>query len=58
MASDIVSGCASDEQTAFDNLPESFQWTEDGERMEEVAADLEEAADLIMQSMEIVSNSM
>ena len=36
-----------EEQEAFDNLPESIQYSERGERMEEYISSLEEALDYI-----------
>lgn len=46
-ALDIISAVKDEEQEAFDNLPESFQDGEQGARMEEIIADLEECADLV-----------
>lgn len=57
-ASDLVLDCASEEQMAHDNLPETLQWTEVGDRMEEVATNLQEASDLISESIELVSGSL
>lgn len=36
-----------EEQEAFDNLPESIQYSERGERMEEYISSLEEALDYV-----------
>lgn len=54
-ASTIVEMSAGDEQSAHDNLPDELQWTERGERMEEVASELQEAVELIDQAVEIIN---
>lgn len=41
-----------EEQEAFDNLPESIQYSERGERMEEYISDLEEALDNVGYAVE------
>lgn len=46
-AKEIIECCAGDERDAFDNLPESIQYAETGERMEENADSLDEAADSV-----------
>lgn len=57
-ASSIVQDCASDEQEAHDNLPETIQWTERGERMEEAISAMEEAVQLIDEASQLVSEAM
>ena len=42
-AKDILEEVKDEEQDAFDNLPESFQYGERGEQMEEYISDIEEA---------------
>jgi len=54
-ASAIVEMSADEEQSAHDNLPDELQWTERGERMEEVASELQEAVELIDQAVEIIN---
>lgn len=39
----IVDGVRNDEQDAFDNMPESLQYSERGEQMEEYIDNLDEA---------------
>lgn len=41
-----------EEQEAFDNLPESIQYSERGERMEEYISSLEEALDYVDYAVE------
>lgn len=41
-----------EEQEAFDNLPESIQYSERGERMEEYISSLEEALDYVGYAVE------
>ena len=41
-----------EEQEAFDNLPESIQYSERGERMEEYISNLEEALDNVGYAVE------
>lgn len=41
-----------EEQEAFDNLPESIQYSERGERMEEYISSLEEALDNVGYAVE------
>ena len=54
-ASSIVEDVSMEEQFAHDNLPEQIQWTERGEKMEEVISNLEEAVSLIDEATQIVS---
>lgn len=42
-AMSIVDGVRNDEQDAFDNMPESLQYSERGEQMEEYIDNLDEA---------------
>lgn len=44
-ARDIIESCKDEEQEAFDNLPESIQYGEQGERMEGFIDILENAID-------------
>jgi hypothetical protein len=44
LAKEIVEECLTEEQQAFDNMPESFQNSESGEAAESVIACLENAA--------------
>lgn len=44
-AKDILDEVKYEEQEAFDNLPENFQYGERGEQMEEYISDIEEAFD-------------
>lgn len=46
-AMNIVSDCAEEERECYDNLPESLQYAETGERMSEAADNLEEIPDSI-----------
>ena len=46
-AMNIVSECAEEERVCYDNLPESLQYAEAGERMSENADSLEEVPDSI-----------
>ena len=46
-AMNIVSECAEEERERYDNLPESLQYAEAGERMSEAADGLEEIPDSI-----------
>lgn len=43
----IIEECTEEEQEAFDNLPESIQYGQQGERMEEILDILNEAQDSI-----------
>lgn len=56
-ARDIVQECGEEEREAHDSLPESLQWNERGERMEEAASKMEEAVSLIDDAIELVSDS-
>ena len=55
-ASDIVQDCSMEEQEAYDNLPEVFQWNERGERMQEAVSTMEEAVSLIDEATRLVSS--
>lgn len=44
-----------EEQDAFDNLPESFQYSERGEQMEEYISDIEEAFDNLEEAEGLIS---
>lgn len=57
-ASGIVMDASLGEQMAYDNLPEEFQWSERGERMEAVASDLEEAGSLINEAIQIITSTL
>lgn len=46
-AMSIVEDARNDEQDAFDNMPESLQYSERGEQMEENISYLEDATDQI-----------
>lgn len=51
-ALDIVSAAMDEEQEAFDNLPESFQDGEKGQRMEEIISNLDECVGFIEDAIE------
>lgn len=51
-ALEIVSECLSDEQNAFDNMPESFQEGERGDTMQENITNLEDAENALQEIME------
>jgi len=55
-ASSIVEDVSMEEQLAHDNLPEQLQWTEKGEKMEEVISNLEEAVSLIDEATQIIND--
>ena len=44
-----------EEQEAFDNLPENFQYGERGEQMEEYISDIEEAFDNLEEAEGLIS---
>lgn len=46
-ARDIISDVAGEEREGFDNLSEGFQASERGQRMDEVASELEDKVDSI-----------
>ena len=43
-AKSLIDGAAEEERDAYDNLPEGLQEAERGQRMDEVATELEEAS--------------
>lgn len=43
----IIEECADEEQEAFDNLPESIQYGEQGEKMEEMISNMIDAYETI-----------
>lgn len=47
-----------EEQDAFDNLPESIQYSERGEKMEEAISQLDEAYDAIDTAVEAISEAI
>lgn len=51
-AVDLVTQAQEEEQESFDNYPENLQASEKGEAMEMNAADLEEAADILLTVLE------
>lgn len=51
-AMDIISCAGEEEREAYDNLPESLQYTERGETLEENADTLDEAVDSIYDLMD------
>ena len=55
-ASGIVEDVTMEEQLAHDSLPEQLQWTERGEKMEEVISNLEEAVSLIDEATKIIND--
>ena len=56
-ARDIVDECAQDEQQAFDSLPEVFQFTERGDKMQEAVSVMEEAVGLIDEAVTLVEQA-
>lgn len=54
-AKGILETARDDEQDYFDNMPESFQQGEKGQRAEEVIGNLEEANDALD---EVIANSL
>ena len=56
-ASDIVQDCSMEEQEAYDNLPEVFQWNERGEKMQEAVSVMEEAVGLIDEAVGLVGQA-
>lgn len=56
-ASDIVQDCSMEEQEAFDNLPEVFQWNERGDKMQEAVSVMEEAVSLIDEAVGLVGQA-
>ena len=57
-ASSIVMDAGIAEQMAHDNLPDTLQYNDRGERMEEVACNLEEAGGLIDEAIPLIENSL
>ena len=55
-AAQIIYEAQTDEQDSFDNLPEGLQASERGERMEEIASSLEEAATQIDDIIETLND--
>ena len=53
-AQGIIEEVKDEEQEAHDNLPESFQYGEKGEQMEECIEQLEEAYDQCDEIMQII----
>ena len=51
----IVSECAEEERECYDNLPESLQYAEVGERMSENAGSLEEIPDSIQEIIDQIT---
>jgi ABC-type transporter Mla subunit MlaD len=47
---DEIDGLAADEQSAFDNLPESFQFSEKGDNISAAVDALQEVSDDLQQS--------
>ena len=54
----IVQDVSLEEQLAHDNLPDVFQYGEQGERMEEVVSNLQEAESLIQEATQLVGESV
>lgn len=54
-AKDILEEVKGEEQDAFDNLPENFQYGERGEQMEEYISDIEEAFDNLEEAEGLIS---
>ena len=52
--SDIINEVLSEEQDSFDNLPESFQYSERGEKMEDNISDMENAVSNIDDIIELL----
>lgn len=52
---EILEDVKEEEQNAFDNMPESFQFGERGEQMEEYISDIEEALDDLESSEILIS---
>jgi tRNA A-37 threonylcarbamoyl transferase component Bud32 len=49
---------ASDEQEAFDNLPESFQYAENGSKMEECISAIEDAVSYIDDANDFIEQAI
>lgn len=56
-ASALVEQCATEEQTAYDALPEPIQWTERGEKMQSAVESMEEAVSLIDEATRLVDEA-
>ena len=56
-ASNLVEQCATEEQMAYDALPEAIQWTERGEKMQEAVDAMEEAVNLIDDATKLVDEA-
>ena len=54
-AKDILDEVRDEEQEAFDNLPESFQYSERGEQMKQYIDSLEEAYSTLEDSEYVIS---
>lgn len=57
-ASSLVMDAGIAEQMAHDNLPDTLQYNERGERMEEVASTLEEAGGLIDEAIPLIQQTL
>lgn len=56
VASNLVIDVSCEEQLAHDNLPDVFQYGDQGEKMETAIADLEEAGGLIEDAIQLVNS--
>lgn len=57
-ARDIVQDCGMEEREAYENLPETIQWSERGERMEEIADSLDEAVGIIEEAIDLTNGAV
>ena len=57
LAAGLVMDVSMEEQMAHDNLPEQFQYNEQGEKMDEAIANLEEAGGLIDEASQLISSA-
>lgn len=55
---DSVEILQDEEQTAFDNLPESMQESERGEAMQDAADNMSDAMDLLDEAIEALESAM
>ena len=58
LAESHVSGCMDDEQSALDNLPESFQDSDRGAAFEDNIDRLNDAIDLIDQARDLIEETI
>lgn len=56
-AQSIIQFCIDEEQEYFDNMPESFQDGEKGNRAEEVISDLDQATEELTGTIELIQGA-